>query len=119
MAAIHNITIDQGSDYVLDLTLWQDDSKTIPVDLTDCTSEMMVRRDYDKPPVIVASTTNGKISLTALTGKVVIQLLPSDTSSIRFAGESLDCVYDLEITYPGKVKRELQGTCVITREVTR
>lgn len=119
MAAVHNISIDQGSDYILDLTLWQDTAKTIPVDLTGATVEMMVRRDYDKPPVITASTVNGKITTIPLTGKLAVQLLPADTSSIRFQGEALDCVYDLEVTYPGKKVRELQGSCVINREVTR
>ena len=118
MAGQYNFTINQGSNFAL--TFVVKDSGGVPYDLTGYSARMMVRRDYDKPAVLTANSTVGNVAITPLEGKVSISFPPSMTSPIRFAGESLDCVYDVEIyTSDSNVTRVLEGTVTISREVTR
>jgi hypothetical protein len=118
MSGIYNITINQGANYALDFIL-QNNLGTAR-DLTGYLARMTIRRDYDKPVVLAATVANGKVVITPLTGRVVISFPPSDTSPIRFLGESLDCVYDVELyTDENNVERVLAGTVTISKEVTR
>lgn len=89
------------------------------VDLTGCMARLQVRTDYaDKNGALLLelSTENGRLTLTPLTGKIAVLLLPADTVEARWGRG----VWDLEITHPnGWVTRLLQGTAILSKEVTR
>ena len=127
MAVINrNLRIDQGADFDVELRLYTDDDATIPFDLTGWSGAMMVRRSYDRPPIasLTANTENGKITINGPLGQIRLHYEPVDTAapSIRFNGEELECVYDLELTGPApenRVIRLMEGGVVIDREVTR
>lgn len=119
MAATLNLSVDQGTTYTHNFTVQNADGTVR--DLTGYTARMNVRRNFDFGNILIdATTSNGKLSLTPTQGIVTLELEPSDTSDIRFAGEALEGVYDLELVAPtGDVYRPLEGAFVINREVTR
>jgi len=113
MAATHDISIDQGTDFTQ--TFVRNDT-----DLTGYAVKMQVRADYDKPALLEASTLNGKFSAPDNAGAFTLTLVPADTTNIKFKGDSWSGVYDIELTSgSGAVERLLQGTFTISREVTR
>lgn len=134
MATIYDLTLEQGTSEKLRLQFqrltdpyldWHATSNPyLPFDLTDCTIAMMVRASYDaKTPVLSIDSTTGdtpKIVITdAEDGIAEVRLDPSDTSSIKFTGESFEGVYDIEVDDGVSVERAFQGACTISREVTR
>lgn len=114
-AAEYNLVIEQGTDWEQKLR-WKDSNKD-PIDLTDYTARMYIKRNYDTDVKIVELTTeNGRITLGGLTGEILLSLPSSITEELCF-GEG---VYDLElIDSNGKVKRLLQGKVSLSREATR
>ncbi len=117
MAAQKDISIDQGTDYTVRF-------KLLNRDLPGYSARMQFRKDYDaRVPLLEATTANGKLTIDIdyLPHSIVdLHLEPDDTSSIKFAGDSLDTVYDLELVSPaGDVERMVQGVATISREVTR
>lgn len=117
MATQYDLSIDQGTTWSRTLTL--KDSSDDPIDLTNYTAAMMVRADYDKAALLTATTENNKIDIVAAEGTITITFLPADTTALSFHGDSLDCVYDVEIYNAGVVTRIVQGSLTISREVTR
>ncbi|WP_422847222.1 hypothetical protein ACOYR4_15460 [Acidovorax sp. M14] len=112
MADTNDFTIDQGSDEFLSFDF-------DPSDLTGCTARFQARTSYDsKSPVISGDETD----MITITGSTLQVHFPADiTSAIKFAGESLELVYDMEVVWPGTnyVERFAQGKITISREVTR
>jgi hypothetical protein len=130
-----DVIIPQGSDIQEFYQLYADEAQTIPLDLTVFKARAMLRKTYDsKTPVLSLSSDAGTIILgaqlvggqvvqgSATNGGIAILYKNADTTNIRFQDESLECIRDLEVYTQGvnpKVRRIVQGTVTILREVTR
>lgn len=120
MSNIANLEVDQGSTYIYTFTLTDVDNQ--PFDLTGFTARLQVRATYGATSVLIdATTVNGKLIIN--NNSIVFNLLPSDTSGIKFEAkddDSLICLFDLEIISPtGSVYKPAKGTFTIMREITR
>jgi len=110
-AGKYNIIIEQGSTFTKDITL--KDHAGVVINLTGCTFAAQCRQK--------ASDASPLFSFTAVcsaptTGKFTLSLTSVQTSAFNFK----PAVYDVEITYPGSiVKRVLEGSVVLSKEVTR
>jgi len=119
-AGIYNITIEQGSDYILILTLMQDE--VTPMDLTGFSGRGQVRKTH-KDNVVAASFTATIIG-DPVDGVIRYSIPSADTALIE-TGETTNCkdsqyVYDIElVSGSGIVTRLLQGRASVSPEVTR
>lgn len=116
-----DISMDQGSTFTYTFTLL--DTLGAAFNLSGYDARLQVRKTFGSTaPVISCTLANSKLSITA-PNIINLNLLPSDTTSIRFNAvddDTLDCVYDLEIVSPtSAVYKPARGTFTITREVTR
>lgn len=115
-AGKYNILIQQGADFIQQLTIYTvnpDGTRGDPQDLTGCTIRGMVRiRFEDTDPIatfVIQETdlANGTFTLTL-------------SNTVTAALDFQTGVYDVEVQYPNTVvDRVLQGTVVFSREVTR
>ena len=110
-AATYNLTIDQGSDFALDLVVKEDNAVK---NLTGYSGRSQMRTTKS------ASTVAGSFTVTvtnASAGEMKLEL-SNATSSGMTAGKYY---YDLEIYTSGNtvVSRLLEGTVILTPEVTR
>lgn len=114
-AAIHNILIEQGSTFKLNLT-WKD-SDDVPVDLTGYSARMQVRPTVESSDVLLnLNTANGSIVLGGDAGTIAVTAAATQTEKIT----GRRAVYDLEVEASnGVVTRLLQGAVAISLEVTR
>jgi hypothetical protein len=110
-AANYNLTIDQGSDFAIDLVV-KDDS--VVKNLTGYSARAQMRNT--KGAAAIAATFTCTIP-SAADGEVKMEL-PNATSSSISAGKYY---YDLELytSSDAIVSRLMQGTVIITPEVTR
>ena len=108
-AARHNITIEQGSDYTLQMTL---ESGGNPVNLAGSTVRGQIRPAYDSDTV-----TSFTVAVASpATGVAVASLTAAQTAALT-AGNN---VYDFELEDSGHlVRRLIYGKAVVTPEVTR
>lgn len=111
------ITIVQGVDFYLTLTLLLSD-KVTPRDLTEYTGKMHIRRSIDSAEVIKELTTeNGGIQITAGTGVVLIHISAADTAGFEYPAEG---VYSLHlINGADAVFRKLSGPVTFEQDATR
>ena len=107
--------IEKGATYTHTLT-WKDSTNT-PINLTGCTAKLQARPDASSAIVLVElSTTNNRIVITPLEGKIQLYISDEDTTTIQGLGG----VYDLEIYHPnGYTTRLLEGKWSFKPEVTR
>lgn len=114
-AATYNFTVEQGTTLIKPI-VWKDSSGN-PVNLTGYSARMQVRPSVASEEVLVElSTTNGKIVIVPLLGKLTITMSPTDTSALT----SRRARYDLEIIAgDGNVTRLIEGEITVSREVTR
>ena len=110
-AAAYNLTIDQGSDFALDLVVKEDNAIK---DLTGYAARAQMRST--KGSSMLAATFTCTVP-SATGGEVKMQLM-NDTSSAISAGKYY---YDLEIYTSNDVivSRLMEGTVILTPEVTR
>lgn len=110
-AANHNLTIDQGSDFAIDLVVKDDD---VVKNLTGYSARAQMR--ITKSAAAVAATFT--CTITGATDGALKMELPNATSSAIAAGKYY---YDLELytTNDTIVQRLIQGTVILTPEVTR
>ena len=112
-AAVYTFAIEQGADYDKPL-VWRDSTGN-PVNLTGYTARMQLRPSVSSDTVLLDLTTeNGGITLGGATGEITLHFTESNTSPLVKGG-----VYDLEMIIGGKVKRLVQGSITVSREVTR
>jgi hypothetical protein len=113
--ANYNLVIYQGANLSQVFT-WQDSNQT-PVNLTGYTARMQARTSIEAPtPFIDLTNANGGVTLGGSAGTVTVTMTATQTAAIT---ETVG-IYDLELVSPGGiVTRFLQGTVVISREVTR
>lgn len=113
----YNITINQGSDWNLDLTIKNDSgSGATAADLTHTTFECMMRPRHDLTP----ATGIAVEILNSLTGKIRLSQGANTTRGLVSGNQ----VYDLEMTlgdplYPQKTLRILEGIISVKPEATR
>ena len=114
-AATHDITIEQGATFRLNLE-WKD-SNNVAVDLTAYSARMQVRASYSDPQVQLNLTTqNGAIVLGGSLGTINVTAAATLTDDIAIRAG----VYDLELeAADGTVTRLVQGKVTIKPEVTR
>jgi len=112
-AGSYNITCEQGATFSRTLTI--KDSNGDARDLSDYTARMQVRRRVsDTATLIELTTENSRITLNE-NGQIALNLSATVTSGITDDG-----VYDLEIiASDGTVERVVEGSFVLSREVTR
>lgn len=110
-AASYNITIEQGSDYAIELTI-KDDG--IAKDLSNYSARGQIRQKTTSTTVTASFTAT---VTDAAAGKIKVEMSNSVTKNI-VAGIY---VYDLEIYTPNdaNVIRLLEGQVTVKAEVTR
>jgi hypothetical protein len=114
MAGTYNMTLLQGADREITLIVKDDDDLVIDLDGYDVF--MQIREYVDDTSVLdELSTDNTRIVLTGDEGKIVLKFPSAVTSLYRFTSG----VYDLEISTGGVVTRLLEGTVVVSKEVSR
>lgn len=86
-----------------------------PVNLTNYTARMQVRKKAGSPLIIELSTSNGRITITPLTGTLSLLITSADTNLLT-PGLYL---YDLELTNSaGFVLRFISGAFEVTGQIT-
>jgi hypothetical protein len=115
-AAIHNITIEAGATFRLEVT-WKD-AEEEPVDLTGYTAQAQVRKGLKGDVLLEFTSANESIELGGESGKIVLLATPVQTRAVQRAPR--EGVWDLELTNPGgEVTRLLKGKARFSAEVTR
>lgn len=113
-AGTYNIVCDQGSTLSRVIT-WKNSSGT-PINLTSYTARMQVRDGYSATSSLLSLTTeNGGITLGGALGTITLVASATDTAALT----PDQYVYDLEMITGSTVTRLLQGTFIVTPEVTR
>jgi len=123
MAGRYDITIEQGADFELPLTLQHSDGTAY--NLTGYTGRGQIRKYHRSATITVSFTVTIPTPLTLpTTGQLTISLTAVQTAAIP-AGELITderskYVYDIEIVSgAGTVKRILDGFAFISPEVSR
>jgi len=102
-----------------------EDSAGDPINLTDYTARMQVRRTVDETgdPIVELTTGNGRITLgdpTPTDGVVLLELEADDTADLPATPSDRKWRYDLELVPAGgEVRRLTMGKFVVSLEVTR
>lgn len=111
MAAVHNLYIDQGSDFNAQITIYDDNN--VPWDLNGYTGSSKIRKSYYSSSSIDFTVSFAPIRTT---GTVILDLSSSVTSTLEH-GRYL---YDIVITNPaGKKTRVIEGIVTINPGVTK
>lgn len=115
MAAVHNLTIDQGSPFVQPFLIKNPDNSN--KDLSGFTARMQFRVSVGNGYVYMDATTlNGKLLIDVPSSTVTINLSDEDTAGLYYS----NYVYDIEIVDAlGEPTRITQGNVFISSEVTR
>lgn len=109
-----NLTFSQGATWKLSMTYT--DSVGDPIDLTNYTARMQARSVFESPNTVLSLVNGTGITLGGTAG--TIDLLVGATTTAAIAANQY--VYDLEIeSNSNEVTRVVQGTLVVTAEVTR
>lgn len=117
-AGNYDITIEQGAKYSLDLTFYTDKNKNNTEDFTGNTWRMKIRDSVSSSTVIEELTSaNNKIDISNQDqGIITLKLTAPTTEAYTFT----EGVYDLErVIDSDDVRRMLQGTVTLDKEVTR
>lgn len=111
------LVIYKGSTFIKAIQ-WKTGSPAVPVNLTDCTLRMQMRKTVNDTNVLDTLTTeNGKLEISnAVEGKIKIKIEPAVSSAYTFERG----VYDLEVVFPDlSVYRIIEGAVTTVPEVTR
>ena len=112
MSAKYNLVCDQATTFNFQFQIKNDST---PWDLTGYTGVMTVRPFVGaQTTTVVASTANGRMVLTELTGRINITLSATTTAAIT-AGRY---AYDLVLDSGSSVTRILEGKFIVTGAVT-
>ena len=112
MAAIANLTIDQGTTFSSDVTV--KDSNGNAFDLTGYTAEAKMAKGYSSTHTRTTMTTT--IAADATTGVVTLSLTATETAGL----DAERYVYDLEITQTSSsnVTRVIEGIITVRPQVS-
>ncbi len=111
------LVIPQGATYIRTIEYLDSDEEAI--NLTGYTALMQFRNTVESEgdPIIELSTSDGTITITALTGLITISIPASTTEALDNA---LEMVYDLFIYSPTNIAtRLLAGNATVSGSVTR
>lgn len=109
MAIKANLTIDQGTDFVV--TIDVEDFNDVPFDLTGYGVAAQMRKNYAATSAITFDARQ-----LGAAGQIVLELTSAQTSDIE-PGRYL---YDVEITdQTGKITRVIEGIATVTPGITR
>ena len=112
MSAKYNLVCDQATTFNFQFQIKNDST---PWNLTGYTGTMTVRPFVGATTTtVVASTANGAMVLTALTGRVNVTLSAATTAAIVAGRYS----YDLVLDSGAEVTRILEGKFIVTGAVT-
>ncbi len=112
MSAKYNLVCDQATTFNFQFQIKNDST---PWDLTGYTGTMTVRPFVGaQTTTVVASTANGRMVLTALTGRINVTIDATTTGNIAAGRYS----YDLVLDSGAEVTRILEGKFVVTGAVT-
>jgi hypothetical protein len=116
-----DIEIDQGSSFILDFELEDDDGNPVSLALATITGKIRKAPETADPAVatftgtVISVDGEGRVSLTA----VQTAAIPCDNSG-QGKRKLTKYVYDVEVTYgDGLVQRVLEGICFVSPEVTK
>jgi len=113
--AIYNgFEIYQGSTFDETITITQKNTGN-PVNLTGYDARMQLRDKRTGEVLIELLSTNSRISVTPLEGKIILSISFSDTTNLKKG--SYD--YDLEVFDGTRVDKYLRGTIQVIKEITR
>jgi zona occludens toxin (predicted ATPase) len=114
-AATYDFDIEQGATLIKPI-VWKDSTGTA-VNLTGWTAKMQVRQSIASEDVLLEmSTSNGKITITPLTGSINLIFSAATTAAITWKRGK----YDLELTAAdGTVVRLIEGQITVSQEITR
>lgn len=123
--AVHDITIQQGSDYGLQVQLENQDVNGVvtPVDISGATIKMEVRIDYAdfaRAILITASTGDGRIVITDGPNGIFDISIPGSATGLEGEIPKDDTgKYDIDVTLvSGAKSTPLGGDVTFGREVT-
>jgi hypothetical protein len=135
MAAVKDLKVDQGSYKKVTLKLQQLTNPALPfdsvsnpavdMDITPYQFRLQARASYDDNTATITLLSVGgspAISKDIPNSSVDIEFKPTMTTALRFAGDSITYVYDLECYENGNeeaVLRVCQGKLKVSRESTR
>lgn len=112
MSAKYNLVCDQATTFNFQFQIKNDST---PWNLTGYTGIMTVRPFVGaSTTTVVASTANGRMVLTALTGRINVTLDATTTGNIAAGRYS----YDLVLDSGSEVTRILEGKFIVTGAVT-
>jgi hypothetical protein len=112
LSAKYNLVCDQATTFNFQFQIKNDST---PWDLTGYTGTMTVRPFVGATTTtVVASTANGAMALTALTGRINVTLSAATTAAIPAGRYS----YDLVLDSGSSVTRILEGKFIVTGAVT-
>jgi hypothetical protein len=112
LSAKYNLVCDQATTFNFQFQIKNDST---PWDLTGYTGVMTVRPFVGATTTtVVASTANGRMVLTALTGRINVTLSAATTGDITAGRYS----YDLVLDSGAEVTRILEGKFIVTGAVT-
>ena len=124
-AAVDNILIEQGADYVQNYQVLDEETGD-PVDLTGATFAAKIRRKFDDAAALLSFTvtavdlTLGQFSVTLTNTQTVALTLPGYTAAPQnVTREGNYGTWDLEYTLSSVVYRALQGTVTLSQEDTK
>ena len=112
-----DIVIKQGANFYWEVEAYEEVlGVEQPRDLTNYTAEMIISETFDSDPLDTYSTAGGEISITALEGKLTINVLKAVTAAYP---DNFKGVYDLKLTNPAATftERLLQGKAVVSEGV--
>lgn len=119
LAGIFNITLERGVTFHREFVYEYDadgNGTLTPVDLTDATAELQVRKNKSSAVKLLDLSVGSGISVNGPTGTITVEISDEDTDGIDFNVG----YYDLKVIYPGGTEeRILQGRFAVSREVTR
>ena len=110
MAAIANLTIDQGATFTSDVTV--KDAQGNAFNLTGYTAAAKLAKGFASTRTRTNMTTS--IATDATTGVVTLSLTATETAAL----DAERYVYDLEITSGATVTRVIEGIITVRAQVT-
>ncbi len=110
MAAIANLTIDQGATFSSDVTV--KDANGNPFNLTGYTAQAKMAKGFASTRTRINMTTS--IATDATTGVVTLSLTAAESGAL----DAERYVYDLEITSGAGVTRVIEGLITVRPQVT-